>query len=331
MAVALNRMRARMSEMVDRIARTSVTLSSASEELSAVSNEMSGAAEQTAVRADSVSAAAEQVSDSVQTVSAGTEEMGASITEIARQAADAASVATEAVGVAETTNSLVSRLGTSSEEIDEVIKIIGSIAKQTNMLALNATIEAARAGEAGKGFAVVASEVKELARDTARSSEKIERNIAAIQADTRDAIAAIAQITATIHQINDIQTMIASAVEEQAATTNEIARSVGEAASASNEIAGSITGVADTARDTNRGAAETHRSAEELSRIAGDLLAMTRQFRLGGDDRPPAGPVTSNGVNGSGGNGHAVLVPDGWTVPGALESETEAASTNGKR
>jgi methyl-accepting chemotaxis protein len=186
---------------------------------------MSSAAEQTADRAESVSSAAEHVSDSVQTVSAGTEEMGASINEIARQAADAARVATEAVGVAETTNSLVSRLGESSGEIDDVIKIISSIAKQTNMLALNATIEAARAGEAGKGFAVVASEVKELARDTARSSEKIERNIATIQADTRDAIDAIAQITATIHQINDIQTMIASAVEEQAATTNEMARS----------------------------------------------------------------------------------------------------------
>ena len=329
MGVALNRMRERMSEMVDGISRTSVTLSSASVELSAVSNQMSTAAEQTADRAQDVSTAAERVSDSVQTVSAGTEEMGASISEIARQAADAARVATEAVTVAEATNGLVQRLGESSNEIDDVIKIIGSIAKQTNLLALNATIEAARAGEAGKGFAVVASEVKELARDTTRSSEKIERNIAAIQADTREAIAAIGQITSTIHQINDIQTMIASAVEEQAATTNEIARSVGDAAANSNAIAGSITGVADTARDTNRGAVETHRSAEDLSRMASELLELTRQFRLVQD----AAEVAS--VNGHlhGGDRVAAARPaNGWAPePSGLALDSETVGANGHR
>ena len=175
MGVALNRMRERMNAIVEQIAGTSATLSTASEELSSVSREMSASAEVTADQAGSVSAAAEQVAGSVQSVSAGTEEMGASINEIAKQAADAARVATEAVATAETTNSLVQRLGESSTEIDDVIKIISAIAKQTNLLALNASIEAARAGDAGKGFAVVAAEVKELARDTALSSEKIEQ------------------------------------------------------------------------------------------------------------------------------------------------------------
>ena len=294
MAVALNRMRSRMSEMVDRIGRTSATLSSASVQLSAVSSQMTSAAERTAEQAGSASAAAEQVSDSVQTVSAGTEEMGASITEIARQAADAARVATEAVSAAETTNALVGRLGESSAEIDEVIKFIGSIAKQTNLLALNATIEAARAGDAGKGFAVVAAEVKELARDTALSSEKIERNVIGIQADTREAVRAIAEITSTIHQINDIQSMIASAVEQQAATTNEMARSVGDAAAGSGAIAASVTGVADAAEETRGGAEETHRSAADLARMANELLSLTGQFRLE-DDAPDsvAGPASN--------------------------------------
>jgi methyl-accepting chemotaxis protein len=321
MGVALNRMRERMSEIVDRIAGTSVTLSTASEELSAVSNEMSSAAEQTSDRAGSVSAAAEQVSGSVQSVSAGTEEMGASINEIAKKASDAARVATEAVAVAETTDGLVRRLGESSREIDEVIKIISSIARQTNMLALNATIEAARAGEAGKGFAVVANEVKELARDTARSSEKIESNIAAIQADTKEAVSAIGQITSTIHDINDIQTMIAAAVEEQAATTNEIARSVGEAAAGSNEIAASITGVAETAQGTTSGAAETHRSAEELARLAAELLALTRQFRLAApaESVDPIRDVVTSSPNGRNGS------------PGAHEELVAPVSTNGHR
>ena len=132
--------------------------------------------------------------------------------------------------MAETTNDVVLRLGTSSAEIGEVIKVITSIAEQTNLLALNATIEAARAGEAGKGFAVVASEVKDLARKTARSSEKIGRNIATIQSDAQEAVDAIGEITSIIRQINDIQTVVAAAVEEQAATTSEIGRSVGEAA-----------------------------------------------------------------------------------------------------
>ncbi len=289
MAVALNRTRARMSEVVDAIMRTSASLSSASVELSAVSNQMTSAASHTSERADTVSSGAEQISTSIQTVSAGTEEMGASINEIARQAADAARVASEAVAAADITGALMDRLGESSAEIDEVIKFIGSIAEQTNLLALNAAIEAARAGEAGKGFAVVASEVKELARDTAQSSEKIERRIAVIQADTQEAIRAIGQIASTIHQINDIQTTIASAVEEQAATTSEIARSVSDVAAGSNAIAASITDVAETARDTNAGAVETHHSAERLARMASELLALTQRFRLAQQPDPLAG------------------------------------------
>jgi methyl-accepting chemotaxis protein len=291
LAVALNRMRERMSEMVHRIAQTSVTLSSASEELSAVSQQMNATAEKTADQAGSVSTAAEQVSHNVQSVSAGTEEMGASINEIAKQASDAARVATEAVGVAEATNELVLRLGASSSEIDEVIKVIGSIAKQTNLLALNATIEAARAGEAGKGFAVVANEVKELARETASSSERIERNIGTIQADTKEAVAAIGRISSIIHQINDIQTMIAASVEEQATTTSEIAHSVGDAAAGSNEIARNVTGVADTAQTTTAGAADAHRSAEDLARLAAELLSLVQQFHLTTDE--PAAPVSA--------------------------------------
>jgi methyl-accepting chemotaxis protein len=181
-------------------------------------------------------------------------------------------------------------LGASSAEIGEVIKVITSIAEQTNLLALNATIEAARAGEAGKGFAVVANEVKDLARKTARSSEKIGENISAIQRDTHEAVAAIGEITSIIRQISDIQSVVAASVEEQAATTNEIARSVGEAAAGSNEIADNITGVADTARGTTQGAAETHGSAAELARFANQQLALVGQFQLI-DQKQPAAPV----------------------------------------
>jgi methyl-accepting chemotaxis protein len=153
--------------------------------------------------------------------------------------------------VAETTNATVGKLGDSSIEIGNVIKVITSIAEQTNLLALNATIEAARAGEAGKGFAVVANEVKDLARETAKATEDIGRRVEAIQADTREAVDAIAEISSVIARINDYQTTIASAVEEQTATTNEMSRNVAEAAMGSTEIAQNIVGVATAAQTTS--------------------------------------------------------------------------------
>src|SRR6266478_4203765 len=143
--------------------------------------------------------------------------MSASIKEIAKNATEAAKVATSAVKVAETTTATISKLGESSNEIGQVIKVITSIAQQTNLLALNATIEAARAGEAGKGFAVVANEVKELAKETAKATEDISRKVAAIQGDSKKSVEAIATVTTIINQINDISSTIATAVEEQSA------------------------------------------------------------------------------------------------------------------
>ncbi len=291
MGVALNESLERMSETVNGIAQGSETLSSASEELSAVSQQMSAAAEETAVQASSVSVAAEQVSHNVQSVSAGAEELGASISEIAQSATEAAQVAAQAVQVAGQANDTIVKLGASSQEIGEVVKVITSIAEQTNLLALNATIEAARAGEVGKGFAVVASEVKDLARKTAASSEEIGRKITTIQADTTDAVEAIGQITTIVQRINDIQTVIAAAVEEQAVTTNEIGRSVTEAATGAGEIARNITGVAETARGTTQGATETHRAAEELSRLASDLIGLVGRFDVGARGASSAGSV----------------------------------------
>jgi methyl-accepting chemotaxis protein len=264
---------------VDQVARNAQTLASAAEELSATSQQLSSNSEETTAQAGVAAAASEQISRNVSTVATSAEEMSASVKEIAKNASQAARVASDAVLVAQTTNKTVAKLGESSTEIGKVIKVITSIAQQTNLLALNATIEAARAGEAGKGFAVVANEVKELAKQTAAATEDISGKIEAIQTDTRSAVGAIEQISQIINQINDIQNTIASAVEEQTATTNEIARNASEAARGSDEIARNISSVSQAAKSTSEGAANTLTASAELAKLASELQQVVEHAR----------------------------------------------------
>ncbi|MCZ2815513.1 methyl-accepting chemotaxis protein [Modestobacter sp. VKM Ac-2984] len=278
MAASLAAAQTNLRSVMASVVASSDAVAAASEELSASSAQISASAEETSAQSGVVSAAAEEVSRNVATVAAGAEEMGASIREISQNANEAARVAAQAVAEAETTNATVMKLGDSSREIGNVIKVITSIAEQTNLLALNATIEAARAGEAGKGFAVVANEVKELAQETARATEDIARRVEAIQGDTSGAVSAIGRISEIIGSINDYQLTIASAVEEQTATTNEMSRSVQEAAGGSTEIATNITGVSTAASSTTQALGQTRQAVDELSRMASDLRTTVARF-----------------------------------------------------
>ena len=290
MAEGLSGLLEKLRTTFGELGANATTLAAASEEMYSVGSQMSTNAEETRAQASVVSAASEQVSKNTQTVATGIEEMSASIKEIAKNATDAAKVATAAVKVAESTNATITKLGESSTEIGKVIKVITSIAQQTNLLALNATIEAARAGEAGKGFAVVANEVKELAKETAKATEDISQKIEAIQSDTKGAVAAIGQISQVIAQINDISNTIASAVEEQTATTNEIARNVAESSKGTAEIAENITSVAQSATNTSEGASSSQKAAQELARMAAELQQVVSEFTGSGaaQTRKPA-------------------------------------------
>jgi methyl-accepting chemotaxis protein len=205
--------------------------------------------------------------------------MEASIREISQSAVEAARVGDDAANLAVSTNDTVAQLGASSREIGEVIKLITSIAEQTNLLALNATIEAARAGDAGKGFAVVASEVKDLAQETARATEDIATRVQVIQTDTERAIGAIAKITEVIGRINEFQTTIASAVEEQTATTNEISRSVTQAAGGSGDIAVTVSALARDSQAAADQVSEGKRASADLASMGAQLQSLVSGYR----------------------------------------------------
>jgi methyl-accepting chemotaxis protein len=280
MAAAVNRAREGLRGTVHSLTSGATELGSSTRQLTGVTARIGDSAREAAAQAGLVASAAGDVSGSVQTVAAGSEQMASSIREIAQNANDAAQVASSAVGVAQTTNETVAKLGTSSAEIGDVVKVITAIAEQTNLLALNATIEAARAGEAGKGFAVVASEVKDLAQETAKATEDISRRVETIQADTSSAVAAIGEISQIIQRIDDYQVTIASAVEEQTATTAEMSRSIGEAAGGSSTIAVNINGVAQSAETTSSTLVEADAAVAQLSRLADELRGVDERFRV---------------------------------------------------
>ncbi|MCU7722416.1 methyl-accepting chemotaxis protein [Actinoplanes sp. KI2] len=279
MAAALDQGLSRLREDLVQLAGNAGTLNAAAGQLTAVSGQVDAAASEASAQAGSVAAAADVVSNNLNVVSAGSQEMGSAIGDIAVSTSEASEVAVQAVEMAAQTNSIVARLGDSSSEIASVVKTITAIAEQTNLLALNATIEAARAGESGKGFAVVAGEVKDLAQETAKATEDISRRVQAIQLDTDGAVTAIGEISAIIERINGIQLSIASAVEEQTATTQEMNRTLSEAAAGAGNIAQTIGTVSDATRRTSGAVGDTRAAADDLALTANQLQTLVERFR----------------------------------------------------
>jgi methyl-accepting chemotaxis protein len=280
LAAGLTKLITDLRASITGIGQTAGALSAASSQLLKISQQVLTNSDGSLQKAKTVSMNSEQVSANVSIVAASSEEMLASIREISKSASGASRIARTAVSMADETTQTIGKLGVSSQEIGKVIKVITSIAQQTNLLALNATIEAARAGEAGKGFAVVANEVKELAKETARATGEISLKIEAIQNDTKAAVKAIGDVSSIINEVNDISGTIASAVEEQTATTNEIGRNVTDAARGTGDIARNISLVAESAESTTAGARDTETAAKELTEMANQLQVLVQRFRI---------------------------------------------------
>jgi len=254
------------------------SVSTAAAGMQTTAQSMTATASDASARAATVGAASQSSSDNVGTVAAAAEELSSSVAEISRQVARSSEIASKAVGDAERTNATVGALSTGAEKIGEVVKLIHSIAAQTNLLALNATIEAARAGESGRGFAVVASEVKALANQTAKATEEISAQVAAMQASTSEAVASIGGISETIAQMSEITVSISSAVEQQGGATREIARNIQSVAAGSGEISAHIGGVSTAAAATGKAASEVLSNARELDNQSGMLRSAVDEF-----------------------------------------------------
>jgi methyl-accepting chemotaxis protein len=254
------------------------SVSSAATGMQSTAQSMTSTASDASARAATVSAASQTASGNVSTVAAAAEELSGSVSEISRQVARSSEIASKAVGDAERTNATVQVLSTGAEKIGEVVKLIHSIAAQTNLLALNATIEAARAGESGRGFAVVASEVKALANQTAKATEEISGQVAAMQSSTSDAVAAINGITQTIAQMSEITNSISASIDQQGEATREIARNIQSVAAGSSEINAHIGGVTTAAEATGKAAGDVLSNARELDNQSGMLRSAVDGF-----------------------------------------------------
>jgi methyl-accepting chemotaxis protein len=275
------RRRARL-DMADRfeaaIKSVMEQVADAASELQVTAKSMTSTAANASDRASSVSSVASEASASIQAVAAASESYNTSIAEIGRQVHQASEITTRTASEGDRTSKTVRSLADAAQRIGGVLQLIQEIAGQTNLLALNATIEAARAGDAGKGFAVVASEVKLLANQTAKATDDIRTQIAAIQTETRGTADAIAAICRTIGEISDISSTIAAAVTQQGTTTREMADRIQQVAAGTRDVAENIGTVTDAANDTGSAATEVLHSAEKLAKQSTVMRSEVEQF-----------------------------------------------------
>lgn len=253
-------------------------VASASSQLKNTAGSMAAAADQSSSQSNVVAKYMGEASSGVTAAAAASDEFAMSIGEISRQAASSAELARKASDSADSADKTISNLALSAEEVGNIVELIQSIAKRTNLLALNASIEAARGGEAGRGFAVVASEVKELAAQTSRATEEVADKIRAMQSSTHNSVDALRSIGQQIEQLEATAISIASAVDQQSVAGQDLARSIDLAARSTDEVSGSVSEVRETALATGAAASQVLNSATELESQSNTLHEQVGEF-----------------------------------------------------
>lgn len=254
------------------------SVAAASTQLKTTAGVMEKTAETASDQASRAAQSMHEASSGVTAAAAASDEFAMSIGEISRQAATSAELARKASESADLADEKMSTLAQSASQVGQVVELIQSIARRTNLLALNASIEAARGGEAGRGFAVVASEVKELAAQTSRATEEVAEQIRAMQNSTNDSVHALRSISTQVEQLETTAISIASAVDQQSVAGHDLARSIDLAARSSGDVSSGIVNVKESSLATGAAASQVLNSATELEGQAATLRNQVDMF-----------------------------------------------------
>lgn len=297
-----------LREMVSTLNTSSSSLGTHSEQTKIVVDEVTGLSEKQKQKTSQLNTSASVItmsvkeiaetttdlSSAVNNIAASIEEMSASIGDVSNTCIEESNIALAADESAQLVQTKMQNLGSSADQIGQVIAVIKGIAEKTDLLALNATIEAATAGAAGRGFTVVAHEVKALSLQTTKATQNIRVHIESMQKTTREAIEAINNIVEIIHRISTHSNTIAHAVQEQKTTVNEIAQTMSNASKSASkiaentrsssknldEISGAITDVDSLSNQSQEIIGEINVVITQLSSIGSNLSTIIHQFKL---------------------------------------------------